>query len=261
MEKKNIIKILLVSLAIVGLLYLIIDQFKKVGTTSGDIDYYDLSAELKAQADSLSTSWNKTSYSAFRSMLSDIDIALAMNGIEESSSSVVQAKTGQVFSESAGTYFKKSKWIDSDLSQIKHIANYLQNKTILNYIDGFYGARSIIAASKSCSSTSAVENCISKADSYNKAPWTNCVEIKDGLAQVKKNALDSYTNRSLLPLCNKLINYRTNYTYFDEFEKDYENVKTGKAFLDGKSYSNSSFNSKYASINYNNAANDLDPRF
>ena len=132
---------------------------------------------------------------------------------------------------------------------------------MFNYIDVFYSARSIIASSKSCSSTSAVENCISKAESYNKAPWTNCTEIKDGLAQVRKNALDSYTTRCLIPLCNKLINYKTYYTYFDEFEKDYESVKAGKSFLDGKTYSSASFNSKYASISYNNAANDLDPRF
>ena len=261
MEKKNILKVLLVSVAVVGLVYLIVDQFNKVGTTEGKIDYYNLSSSIGAGADSLSTSWINSSYDGFRTVLSDIDIALGMNGINEDEAGELTTKTGGVFNESANSYFRHSSWAEKELSHIKHIASYLHNTGIVNVVDGYYSAKSVISASKTCTTTAAVDNCIDKAASYNKSPWTNCTEIKDGLSQVRTNAMESFINRSLVPICNRLNNYKANYTYFDDFDNDYQKVKNGKAYLDQKSYSNSSFNSKFSSIQYNSAANDLDPRF
>ena len=261
MEKKNIIKLLLISIAIAGLAYLVVDQFNKVGTSDGRIDNYDLSRELHSSIDSLSSSWNETSYLAFREVLADIDIAEGMNGIDENASEQALSLTNSVFSEASKAYFRRSTWVDSDLSHIKHIASYLKDSDIVGIVDGYYGAKSVISGSRSCASQSAVDNCISKADTYNKAPWTNCQELKDGLASVRKNALESYTNRTLIPLCNRLLNYKSNYRYFDEFDADYQKVKMGDEYLRTKSYVNSSFNNKYSSIQYNSAANELDPRF
>lgn len=261
MEKKNIIKLLLVAVAIVGLIYLIVDQFNKVGTSEGSIDYYNLSGDIRASIDSLSSSWNSSSYNAFRELLSDIDIASGMNAIDKTAADNNLASTREVFDLASNSYFTHISWDETDLSHIKHIAGYLQDKGILGIVDGYYGAKSVIANSKSCTSQSAVDNCISKAESYNKAPWINCKEIKDGLASVKMNALESYTNRSLIPLCNRLMNYKSNYQYFDEFDADYQKATSGKEYLQKKSHVSSSFNSKYSSIDYNSAANDLDPRF
>ena len=261
MEKKNILKILLVSVAVVGLIYLIVDQFNKVGTTEGNIDYYDLNGAVGVGVDSLSTSWINTSYDSFRAVLSDIDIAKGMQGISDEAASDLSRKTNEVFKSAANSYFRHSSWLDSDLSHIKHIASYLRNSDVVSIIDGYYSAQNLIASSKTCTTTSQVDNCIAKAESYNKAPWTNCATIKDGLAQVRTNAMESYINRSLVPIFNRLTKYKANYTYFDDFDNDYQKVKNGKAYLDQKSYTNASFNSKYGSIQYNNAANDLDPRF
>lgn len=49
----------------------------------------------------------------------------------------------------------------------------------------------------------------------------------------------------------------------DGFDRDYQKVRKGKGkeYLEKKSYSNAAFLSRYNSIKYNNAANDLDPRF
>ena len=44
-------------------------------------------------------------------------------------------------------------------------------------------------------------------------------------------------------------------------DRDYQKVRKGKEYLEKKSYSNAAFLSRYNSIKYNNAANDLDPRF
>lgn len=261
MEKKNILKILFVSVAVIGLIYLIVDHFNKVGTTEGKIDYYDLTAEIGSGADSLSTNWINSSYNGFRVVLSDIDIAAGMQGITGEESAVLISKTDARFKTAANSYFRHSSWADSELSHIKHIATYLHNNGIVNIVDGYYGALNLITSSKSCTTTAAVDNCISKSESYNKAPWTNCEAIKDGLAQVKANAMESYINRSLIPICNRLANYKAYYTYFDDFDNDYQKVKNGKTYLDSRSFSSSSFNSKYSSIQYNNAANDLDPRF
>jgi len=261
MEKKNILKILLVSVAVIGLIYLVVDQFNKVGTTEGKIDYYNLTAEIGAETDSLSTNWINSSFNGFRTVLSDIDIAKGMQGITVEESADLISKTEALFNTAANSYFRHSSWSDLELSHIKHIASYLHNNGIVSIVDGYYGAQNLIASSKSCTTTAAVDNCIAQANSYYKAPWTNCTSIKDGLVQVRTNAMESYINRSLIPICNRLTNYKANYTYFDDFDNDYQKVKNGKTYLDSKSYSNSTFNAKYSSIQYNNAANDLDPRF
>lgn len=261
MEKKNIIKLLLVSVAIVGLFYLIIVQFSKVGTTEGKIDYYDLSAEILADADALPSKWIASSNLAFRTMLSDIDIAHAMLGIDDDTSTKSKEKTFSVFLDAARDYFKKSAWSEREISNIKSIADYLHADTIGSIVDGYYSAKSAIASSKSCRTQTDVDNCISKAEKYNKSPWTNCTDLKNGLASVRVDALDSYVNKSLVPICNRLINYKARYKYFDEFDAEYQIVKNAQSYLQKKGYTSSAFNSKFGEINYNEAANNLDPRF
>ncbi len=261
MEKKNIIKILLVSLAVVGLMYLIVDQFNKVGTSEGDIDYYDLSADISSRVDSLPSSWSGSSYSSFRSILSDIDVAAAMQGIDEESAKIATDKVSGIFGKAANSYFGRGSWTDLDLSRIKFIAGYLHNSQVVRIVDGYHEAKKLMASSKTCSTTAAVDNCIAKATTYSKSPWSNCKELKDGLSHVRTNALESYINRSLIPLCDRLVRYKTKYTYFDDFDRDYQKVLKGKEYLAKKSYSSAAFLSKFNSIKYNNAANDLDPRF
>ena len=261
MEKKNIIKILLVSLAVVGLTYLIVDQFNKIGTSEGNIDYYDLSADLEAKVDSLPVSWSGSPYSSFRSILSDIDVATAMQGMDEESAETAMNKVRGIFGKAAGSYFGRGSWTDPDLSQIKFIAGYLHDSQVVRIVDGYHEAKKLIASSKVCTTTSAVDNCITKAASYSKSPWSNCKELKDGLSRVRANAFESYINSSLIPLCDKLAKYKTRYTYFDDFDRDFQKVRKGKEYLEKKSYSSAAFLSKYNSIKYNNAANDLDPRF
>lgn len=261
MEKKNIVKILLVAIAVVGLVYLVVDQFNRVGTSEGHIDSYDLFGEINNGINSLAESWGKSSYNDFRIALSNIDIASGMRGIGESQSEQALSHVSEVFKSASRSYFNRSSWTEGDLSQIKHIADYLHDGDITGIINGYYGAMRVIANSKSCSNQSAVDNCISAANSYNKSPWTNCSEIKNGIASVRNNALESYTTRCLIPICNRLADYKNNYVYFDDFDRDYEKVKDGKIFLDNHSYSNSSFISKFNAIKYNDAANVLDPRF
>lgn len=261
MEKKNIIKLLLVAVSIAGLVYLGVDQFNKVGTSEDHIDYYDMAGDIKSDIDSLSTSWEATSYNSFRDVLADIDVTSGMHGLEENDAKQVLSLTNTVFTEAANSYFKQSTWSEGELSKIKHLAGYLNNADITEIVDGYFGAKSVIANSKSCTSQSAVDNCISKANSYNKSPWSNCQNLKEGLTSVRTNALESYTTRTLIPLCNRLINYKTSYRYFDEFDADYQKVKAGNDYLQKKSFVSSTFKSKYGAIEYNNAANDLDPRF
>ncbi len=88
MEKKNIIKMLLISLAAVGLIYLIVDHFNEIGTSEERIDYYNLSADINSKVDSLPATWGQSSYSSFRSALSDIDVASAMQGMDKESARI-----------------------------------------------------------------------------------------------------------------------------------------------------------------------------
>jgi hypothetical protein len=238
MEKKSFVKLLLVLVVTIGLVFLVVSQFNRVGTSEGSIDYYNLDKEITSKVDSLPSAWNSTSYNSIREVLSDIDIAKGMSALDSLQADNAQTKVKDIFSTASTSYFTHSIWNERDLEHIKSIASFLRDNKVSSIIDGYYGAKNIIASSRSCATQSAVENCISKAATYNKAPWTHCTEIKDGLSSVKKAALDSYTSRNLIPLCNKLVDFKKNYTYFDDFDRDYQIATSGKSFLTKMDYNN-----------------------
>lgn len=261
MSKKSLIKFILIFAAVFILLYLGISQFGKIGTSNAKIANYNLSEILNTRIDSLGTTWVNGTYINTRDILADAAIARGMAGINEEDYDAAVSRIVTCFSSSSDNYFTHSVWRDDDLTDIKHLASYLKQNKVINIVDGHYGALKIIANSKVCSTQDAVNACISGAEKYNKTPWTFCAEVKDGLSAVKNNALNSYTLRTLIPTCKKLDNYAGNYSYFDDFDVDYQKVKNGKSFLESKGYTNANFNSLYNAVDYNGAANNLDPRF
>lgn len=261
MSKKSLIKFTLIFSAVFILLYLGISQFRTLGTSSAEIANFNLTETLNAIIDSLGTSWGNNTYINTRDILADVIIAKGMTGIEENDYDTAVSRIGSCFSAASENYFTHSVWRDDELTNIKHLATYLKLNKVINIVDGHYGALKIIANSKTCSTQEAVNACISGAEKYNKSPWTFCAEVKDGLSAVKNNALNSYTTRTLIPTCKKLGNYTGNYSYFDDFDVDYQKVMNGKNFLESKDFTSAIFNSMYNSIDYNSAANNLDPRF
>ena len=73
--------------------------------------------------------------------------------------------------------------------------------------------------------------------------------------------MTSYTNKTLLPKCKKMNNFKSNYSYFDDFDADYQMIKNAQLFLSKHKYSNSALDVSFKSIKYNDAANSLDPKF
>lgn len=261
MSKKSLIKTTLIVAAIFGMLYIGVSQFRKIGTSNTGIDSYNLAASISKKIDSLDIVWSKSTYINTRDLLADAIIAKGMNGIIDDDYKIAISRIKDCFKISSENYFTHPAWKDDDLSRIKSLASYIEDIELINIVEGHYNALHVIANSKACRTQEAVNACISGAEKYNKTPWTFCAEVKDGLRAVKNNALNSYTTRTLIPTCKKLGNYTGNYSYFDDFDVDYQKVKNGKSFLESKGYSNASFNSLYNAVDYNGAANNLDPRF
>lgn len=261
MSKKSLIKFILIFAAVFILLYLGISQFGKIGTSNAEIANYNLSEILNTRIDSLGTTWVNGTYINTRDILADLAIAKGMAGINEEDYDAAVSRIGTCFSSSSDNYFTRSIWRDDDLTNIMKLAKYLHQDKVVNIIDGHDRVLKIIANSKTCSTQDAVNACITGAEKYNKTPWIFCAEVKDGLSAVKNNALSSYTTRTLIPTCKKLDNYKGNYSYFDDFDADYQKVKNGKSFLESKGFANANFNSLYNAVDYNGAANNLDPRF
>ena len=56
-------------------------------------------------------------------------------------------------------------------------------------------------------------------------------------------------------------NFCSNYSYFDDFDADYQLVKKAQEFLKSHNYTNNSLYGSFKTIKYNDAANALDPKF
>lgn len=82
------------------------------------------------------------------------------------------------------------------------------------------------------------------------------LDANDGLRQVFYEWFDEEQVEQVLEYA-----YEIRQLDKDDFDRDYQKVRKGKEYLEKKSYSNAAFLSRYNSIKYNNAANDLDPRF
>lgn len=261
MRKNNLIKTILVFAAVLGLFYVGISQFSKIGTSNAEIDDFNLAASINSRINNIDQTWNVSTYISTRDVLADVIIAKGMNGINGDDYKAALLSLSERLKDSSKNYFTRPAWDDDDLSGIKRLASFMNINLLVDIVDGHYSALNVIANSKICSTQDAVNSCLSGAEKYNRSPWTFCTEVKDGLKNVKDNALISYTARALIPTCKKLDNYKENYSYFDDFDADYQKVKNGKSFLDSKDFTSAIFNSMYNSIDYNSAANNLDPRF
>lgn len=82
------------------------------------------------------------------------------------------------------------------------------------------------------------------------------LDANDGFRQVFYEGFDEEQVEQVLEYA-----YEIRQLDKDGFDRDYQKVRKRKEYLEKKSYSNAAFLSRYNSIKYNNAANDLDPRF
>lgn len=84
------------------------------------------------------------------------------------------------------------------------------------------------------------------------------LDANDGFRQVFYEWFDEKQVEQVLEYAYEIRQLEKFVHYSD---RDYQKVRKGKEYLEKKSYSNAAFLSRYNSIKYNNAANDLDPRF
>jgi hypothetical protein len=258
---KRFIKIALIVVSVVGGLYLIASQFIFIGTSDEDIAYYNFKGNFEKDLDTLSLNWSEQNMVQLHDLYFQLEVVKAMGAIEQADVTTYMTDVNSKAETVLKSYFTRNKWVLADMNIIKSLAEYINYQFAINAVDGYHSIQSIIYNSQLCKTQKQVEASIADAQKYTAAPWTYCTELKEGLGNVPHNDCSSYTNRTLVPKCNKMREFKKNYEYFDDFDADYQMVKNAKSFLSQNQYQDANLNSKFASIKYNDAANQLDPKF
>ena len=258
---KRLIKISLLVIAVIGSLYLIASQFIFIGTSNEEIAYYDFKDDFEKGLDTLSLNWSTQNMDQLHDLYFQLEVVDGMGALDKNEISSYVADVNSKAETVLKSYFTRNTWQQADMKRIRSLAEYINYQFAINAVDGYHTIQNIIYNSQLCKTQEQVEISITDAQKYTVAPWTYCTELKEGLGKVPQNACSSYTNRTLVPKCNKMQNFRSSYQYFDDFDADYQMVKNAKSFLAQKQYQDANLNSKFASIKYNDAANQLDPKF
>lgn len=258
---KRFIKIALLVIAVIGSLYLIASQFIFIGISDEDIAYYDFKGDFEKELDTLSLNWSNQNMDQLHDLYFQLEVVYAMGAIDKNEVSSYVTDVNSMAETVLKSYFTRNTWLQADMKRIKSLAEYINYQYAINAVDGYHSIQSIIYNSQLCKTQKQVEASIADAEKYSVTPWTYCTELKEGLGKVPQNACSSYTNRTLVPKCNKMKEFKKNYEYFDDFDADYQMVKNAKSFLAQKQYQDANLNSKFTSIKYNDAANQLDPKF
>ena len=258
---KRVFKVLLVLVAIIGGLYLAISHFMSLGTSQDAIEQYNYHKDFTDGVDSLSQSWSQTDFNQLKELYADLAIVDSMEAVEKESFSEYNALLGIKADLILRSYFNQKSWNESELQSLKKFAQYMDHKYTINAVNGYYSIQSLLASSQACRTQSQVENCIAESAKYSTQPWSNYTSLKDGLATVPNTSMTSYTNKTLLPKCKKMNNFKSNYSYFDDFDADYQMLKNAQLFLSKHKYSNSALDASFKSIKYNDAANALNPKY
>lgn len=258
---KRFVKISLLVIAVIGSLYLIASQFIFIGTSDEEIAYYDFKGNFEKGLDTLSLNWSNQNMDQLHDLYFQLEVVDAMGALDKNEISSYVADVNSKAETVLKSYFTRNTWQQADMKRIRSLAEYINYQFAINAVDGYHIIQNIIYNSQYCRTQNQVETSIDDAQKYSIAPWTYCTELKDGLGKVPQNACSSYTNKTLVPKCNKMKEFKKNYEYFDDFDADYQMVKNAKSFLAQKQYQDANLNSKFTSIKYNDAANQLDPKF
>lgn len=258
---KRLIKISLLVIAVIGSLYLIASQFIFIGTSDEEIAYYDFKGDFEKGLDTLSLNWSNQNMDQLHDLYFQLEVVDGMGALDKNEISSYVADVNSQAETILKSYFTRNTWQQADMKRIRSLAEYINYQFAINAVDGYHTIQNIIYNSQLCKTQKQVEASIDDAQKYSVVPWTYCTELKDGLGKVPQNACSSYTNRTLVPQCNKMKEFKKNYEYFDDFDADYQMVKNAKSFLAQKQYQDANLNSKFGSIQYNDAANQLDPKF
>ena len=258
---KRLIKISLLVIAVIGSLYLIASQFIFIGTSDEEIAYYDFKGDFEKGLDTLSLNWSNQNMDQLHDLYFQLEVVDGMGALDKNEISSYVADVNSQAETILKSYFTRNTWQQADMKRIRSLAEYINYQFAINAVDGYHTIQNIIYNSQLCRTQKQVETSIADAQKYTVAPWTYCTELKEGLGKVPQNACSSYTNRTLVPKCNKMREFKKNYEYFDDFDADYQMVKNAKSFLTQNQYQDANLNTKFASIKYNDAANQLDPKF
>ena len=258
---KQLTKISLLVIAVIGGLYLIASQFIFIGTSDEEIAYYNFKGDFEKGLDTLSLNWSNQNMDQLDDLYFQLEVVDGMSALDKNEISSYVADVNSKAETVLKSYFTRNTWQQADMKRIRSLAEYINYQFAINAVDGYHTIKNIIYNSQQCRTQKQVEASINDAQKYSVTPWTYCTELKEGLGKVPQNAYNSFTTRTLVPKCNKMKEFKKNYEYFDEFDTDYQMVQESIAYLKGYNYNNNDLNTRFKSVKYNDAANELDPRF
>ena len=201
---KRFIKISLLVIAVIGSLYLIASQFIFIGTSDEEIAYYDFKGNFDKGLDTLSLNWSNQNMNQLHDLYFQLEVVKAMGAIEQADVTTYMTDVNLMAETVLKSYFTRNTWLQADMKRIKSLAEYINYQYAINAVDGYHSIQSIIYNSQLCKTQKQVEASIADAEKYSVTPWTYCTELKEGLGKVPQNACSSYTNKTLVPKCNKM---------------------------------------------------------
>ena len=154
-----------------------------------------------------------------------------------------------IFTKHARRYFRNATWDETYIDSLQHMARQLlatdiaesgtdvdgQLKSTIETVNDYHEAWRLVNSAGGCTSTAAVDNAISRANSYRqRSPLNNNTDLVAALAAVPEKAKDAYAGY----IIRRCENIAANYYNYDSYVAFY-------TALDGANKLINEFTSKY----------------
>ena len=237
----KIIKIALLSLVIIGIVSVIIyfingpgDPPKKQTIASTPFEK-EIDSKIKAEIEGKDY---ETASKAFYQILEEIETEASIvnsDGSKQLSENEVKnckenafVSYEPIFERYQSEYFNRSSWSESELSALKSRAQELLSmdiaqdeakrtiQKVINNVNDYHSAWSVVKSARSCSSVSAINALKSKVANYNHAPLTNNASLRAGLNSAYNDAKNALAG-NIKAYCTKVAQGYKSYGNYERF--------------------------------------------
>ena len=264
---KKIIKIILISLVIIGIASVAFYFYNGTDTPKEQViatTSFEKEIENQVKSQIQGNDYPQAS-KAFHDIMSTIKTEASIENVDGkkqlTTNEVANCQKiafyayAPIFNRYQKSYFSQSSWTDSELNALKAQAQELLSMNIaegaakhgiaqvIDNVNDYNAAWAVVRSAHSCYSVAAVKSIKSKVAQYNRAPLTNNASLRAGLNSAYTDAKSSLAS-NINAICRKVAqNYRAygNYdNYFAAEEaalnqiNEYVNAFGGGSFSDAK---------------------------
>ena len=264
---KKIIKIILISLVIIGIASVAFYFYNGTDTPKEQViatTSFEKEIENQVKSQIQGNDYIQAS-KAFHDIMSTIKTEASIENVDGkkqlTTNEVANCQKiafyayAPIFNRYQKSYFSQSSWTDSELNALKAQAQELLSMNIaegaakhgiaqvIDNVNDYNAACAVVRSAHSCYSVAAVKSIKSKVAQYNRAPLTNNASLRAGLNSAYTDAKSSLAS-NINAICRKVAqNYRAygNYdNYFAAEEaalnqiNEYVNAFGGGSFSDAK---------------------------